>query len=250
MTAPISHPDIEELVDWARGTLSRRRLREIRSHCRTCPACDMKLAKILVIRTRQRREMKRRLKRQRQLQMAAAIVLLVGAGAVFLFSGYSSDPGSELAELATTETIPESHVHLRFRVALPASPDRYEYEEKLKAGMEALVRREYHQALEVLEELYGEHQESSEGAAYLGVAYYLSGDDSDRTRSFLAHGARNAHGMISRTATWYLANSCLRSGNVDSAIELLGILDPSQINDMYGRWSVELLRQVEDIQDP
>jgi hypothetical protein len=247
MTTQAEHPDIEELVDWARGLLSRRRHEEVRRHCDACPTCNMRLAKILVLRTDDRRRMRRRARRVRQLQMAAVIVLLVGTGAVFLLSGYFSNPTAELAALATTETIPESHVHMRFRRGLRASADLYDY--KLEAGMEALVQRDYRMASETLEELYGEHPESSEAAAYLGVALYLSGDDSGRTKSILAMGTQHMQPMISRTATWFLANSRLRSGDVESAVELLRTLDPNRINDMYGRWSVDLLDRIQGIRD-
>lgn len=247
MSAPNNHPEIDELVDWARGDLSRKRLREIRAHCRSCPACDMKLAKILVLRTKQRREMKRAARRRRHLQMAAAIVLLVGVGAVFLFSGYFSDPAMELASLATTETIPGSQIILRFRPATSASADLYEY--KLKAGMEALVRGDYSFAEDTLGGLYGEHPESSEVAAYWGVARYLSGNDSDHTKTLLATGASDMQNMIRRTATWYLANSCLRSGESDSAIQLLQSPDLNGVDVRYGRYAEELLRKIREAQD-
>ena len=159
-----NHPDILELVAWARGAIPKRRLGEIRAHCRTCPDCDAKLARILLLRSKHRREMRRRARRRRQLQMAAAVLLVVGAGAVFL-SGYFSDPASELAALATTETIPESHVGLRFRVAVPASPGGYDSE--FKAGMEALVRGDYPAAVEMLESLHAAHERDTEVSTYL-----------------------------------------------------------------------------------
>ena len=176
------------------------------------------------------------------------VVLLAGTAATLMLSGYFSDRVSGFAALATTETIPESHVHMRFRRGPRASGDLYD--RKLEAGMVALVQQDYRKASETLEELFTEHPESSETAAYLGVAFYLSGDDSDRTKAILAQGAQDMQPIISRTATWFLANSCLRSDDIYSAAQLLRTLDPSQINDMYGRWSVELLRRIQDIQNP
>jgi hypothetical protein len=205
----------------------------------------MRLAKILIIRTDDRRQMKRHAKRRRYLQMAAGIMLLVGAGAAFLGSGYFATPASELAALATTETIPESHVHMRFRRGLRASGDLYDH--KLEAGMVALVQQDYPQAVETLEGLYSEHPESSEAAAYLGAALYLSGDDSDRTKAILAAGAQDIQPMTSRAATWYLANSCLRSGDIDSTLQLLPTLDPIEIDDLVGRQSRDLLRRIHDL---
>ncbi len=247
MSAPNNHPEVDELVDWARGDLSRKRLREIRVHCRSCTACDMNLAKILVLRTRQRREMKRRAKRGRQLQMAAAIVLLVGAGAVFLFSGYFSDPASELAALATTETIRGSHLRLRFGEGLPA--DVGQYEARLKAGMEALVQGDFPLSIETFENLHREYASSSEVACYLGVALYLSGDDSDHTKQLLAKGILNRQPLIQRTTTWYLANASLRTGDLETAIELLESLNLGDRSDFYSRSAEDLILGVERIRE-
>jgi len=244
MSAPSNHPEVDELVDWARGDLSRKRLREIRAHCRSCPACDMKLAKILVLRTRQRREMKRAARRRRQLQMAAAIVLLVGAGAVFLVSGHFSDPASKFAELATTETIPQGLLRLRFRSdALPASTDLSEF--RLKQGMEALVQEQYSLAVEALDDANREHPADAEIAAFLGIALYLSGDDSSRTQSLLALGTTHARPRVSRPATWYLANSCLRSGDSEAAVALLRELNLGELSDAYSRRADDLAARVE-----
>jgi hypothetical protein len=166
---------------------------------------------------------------------------------VFLTSGNFSDTTSELAELATTETIPGYQLDLRFRPAISASADLYEY--KLKAGMEALVQGDYSFAEDTLGGLYGEHPENSEVAAYLGVAQYLSGNDSDRTKTLLATGASDLQNMIRRTATWYLANSCLRSGDSDSAIQLLQSPDLNGVDVRYGRYAAELLRKIREAQD-
>jgi hypothetical protein len=241
-----NHPEIDELVDWARGDLPRRRQREIRAHCKTCSMCDLNLAKILVLRTSQRRVMKRRAKRRRQLQMAAAIVILAGTGAVLLLSGHYSYPASELAALATTETIPRSHVGPRFRLAAPASPGGYEAE--FKAAMEALVREDYGAGLEILEVLHANHPSEVEISAYLGIARYLAGDDSDHTKALLAQGASHHQDMIRRAAAWYLANSCLRSGDVDSTIQILQTPDLIGTDTRYGNYSADLLRQIEEVQ--
>lgn len=242
MSALDNHPEVDELVDWAREDLSRRRLREIRAHCRTCSECDLKLAKILVLRTRQRREMKRRAKRRWRLQMAAAILLLVGVGAVFLFSSYFSDPTSDFVELATTETIPESHLLLRFFAGIPA--DSGQFELRLKIGMEALVQTDLPLAVEILENLRAEFVSNTEVASYLGVALYLSGDDSDRTKQLLARGSTNVQPLVKRTTAWYLANSCLRSGDLESAVLLLESLDLGELSDMYSLLADDLLVQI------
>jgi len=243
MTAHNTHPDIGELVDWARGLLPRKRHREVWSHREHCPTCDMRLAKIIILSTNHRQQMKRRARGRRHLLIAASVVVLVGVAAGLAVSGYFSDSSSRLAELATTETIPEPHVHLRFGGSLPASSDLYEY--RLKTGMAALVQQDYPLAVETLEDLFEEHAGSAEVAAYLGVARYLSGDNSDRTKALLGQGAQDMHDMISRAATWYLANSCLRSGDTEAAIQLLQSLDPDETDDRYARSSVDLLHQIQ-----
>jgi hypothetical protein len=202
----------------------------------------MRLAKILIIRTDDRRQMKRTATRRRHLQMAAGIMLLVGAGAAFLGSGYFADPAADLAALATSETIPEGYVTLRFRGQLPASADLHDY--KLEAGMEALVLGDYPRALETLEALYSEHPESAEASAYLGVARYLSGDDSAATKSLLVRGTEHHQPMIRRLSAWYLANSCLRSGDVESAVEILRTSDLIGTDTRYGRASEDLLNLI------
>jgi hypothetical protein len=175
--------------------------------------------------------------------MAAAILILLGTGAALLLTGYQAEPTSDLAALATSETIPESHVGLRFRVAAPVSPGGYEAE--FKAGMEALVREDYHSGLEILEALHSDHEWDTEISTYLGVALYLSGNDSDRTKTLLAAGASHMQGRVRRTATWFLANSCLRSGDTDTAIQLLRLLDPAEVSVQYTRYAAELLQQID-----
>jgi thioredoxin-like negative regulator of GroEL len=205
----------------------------------------MRLAKILIIRTDDRRRMRRRAKRRLQLQMAAAVLLIMGAGAVLLASGYISDPASDLAALATTETIPQSHVGLRFRLAAPASPGGYESE--FRAGMEALVREDYSDGIAILESLHAAHPSETEISTYLGVALYLSGDDSDRAKALLAQGGSHMQGRVRRTATWYLANSCLRSGDVESAVQLLKSIDSEDTDARYTRYAAELLRRIRGV---
>lgn len=246
MTTQDEHPNIEELVDWARGLLSRRRHKEVRRHCEACPTCNMRLAMILIIRTDDRRRMRRRAKRRRQFQMAAAVLLLMGAGAVVLLSSYFSDPALELAGLATTETIPQGLVRLRFRSDMvPASTDLSEFQ--LKRGMDALALEEYSLAIEALAGANKEHPADAEIAAYLGIALYLSGDDSSRTHSRLALGATHARPSVSRPASWYLANSCLRNGDTQTAVALLRELDLGEPSDAYSRRAADLSARIEGV---
>jgi hypothetical protein len=198
---------------------------------------------ILLLRGDHRQRLRQRSRRNR-LMLAAMVVLIAGAGGLWMIIGLSAGQPASLAELATEETLPESHLHLRFRAALPASSDLHEY--KLKAGMEALVAGDYPLAVETLTDLQNEHAESDEAAMYLGVALYLSGDDSDRTRALLARGVSAMHGLTRRTAIWYLANSCLRSGDVDAAILLLQSPDLHEYDTRYGRYSEELLQRLLD----
>ena len=51
-------------------------------------------------------------------------------------------------------------------------------------------------------------------------------------------------GRVRRTATWFLANSCLRSGDTASAIQLLKLLDPAEANVQYTRYAAELLERI------
>jgi hypothetical protein len=205
------------------------------------------LAKILVLMMEKRREWIRQRRRRRRLQAAAAVVLLAGAGTVFLgarMSGNGTDPRYDLAALATTETIPESHVGLRFRLATPASPGGYDSD--FKAGMEALVREDYLTGVEILERLHASHPSETEISTYLGVARYLSGDDSDGTQALLAQGTVHHQDMIRRTAAWYLANSCLRSGDIDTTVQILQTPDLIGTDTRYGRYSEDLLRRINE----
>jgi len=248
MTTPGDHPDIDELVAWARGALPRKRHRRVWAHTRICETCNMRLAKILIIRTKHRREMKRRARHRRHLSIAAMVVLLVGAAASWLLlSGYSSDGPSQLAALATSETIPDSYVRYRFGAGLPASTDLTAYQ--LRRGVEALVAGDYALAVEALEAVRSERPSNVEAAAYLGIALYLLGDDSTRMQALLMQGTSHSHPMISRAATWYLANSCQRNGDVQAAMALAHSLSAGEISDRdrYSLRADDLLRKIQDV---
>ena len=115
--------------------------------------------------------------------------------------------------------------------------------------MEALVQQDYALAIDTLEALHAQHDSDTEVATYLGVALYLSGDDSDRTKALLAQGWSHMQGRVRRTATWYLANSCLRSGDTESAIHLLQTLDPDEVDARYTRYAAELLQRIRGVRN-
>jgi hypothetical protein len=239
------HPEIEELVGWARGALSRRRRSEIRLHCETCLECNELLAKILVLRTPHRRKMRVRTRRRRLL-VAASLVLIGAIGTSLWLGGFFISESERLAALATEETIQEAILHLRFREALPADSTLYLF--KLKRGLEALHLEDYPMAIEVLGALNQAYPSDTEVAAWLGIASYLSGDDSASTWSLLVQGTANMHHMISASAAWYLANSYLRSGEIVLAVALLETLDPEEINARRERDAAALLERIREIQ--
>jgi len=242
------HPDIEELIDWARERLPRKRHREVWAHSEDCPTCNLRLAKIIILSSKHRREIKRRARHRRHLSIAAMVVFLVGAAASWLLlSGYSSDGPSQLAALATSETIPDSYVRYRFGAGLPASSDLTGYQ--LRRGVEALVAGEYALAVEALEAVSRERPSNVEAAAYLGIALYLLGDDSTRMQALLMQGTSHSHPMISRAATWYLANSYQRNGDVQAAMALAHSLSAGEISDRdrYSLRADRLLRKIQDV---
>jgi hypothetical protein len=245
MTSPEKHLEIEDLVDYARGALSRKRRRAVEAHCETCPRCNLDLAKTLVLRTRHRQQMRRR-SRHRRLLAAASVVLLLGAAGIVLLGGRFTDRSTRLAELTTDETISPSHLGLRFGAGLPASTDLGEYQ--LKQGMDALVAGDYPTAVEVLGDLLPRRRSDTEVAAYLGIAMYLAHEDPEATRALLALGTTDSRPPVSRAATWYLANFYLREGDAERATALLEDLDLGELSDRYSRYASDLLEQVERIQ--
>lgn len=244
MTDQERHPEIEELVAYARGALSRKRRRAVRAHCEVCPSCNLDLAKTLVLRADHRRALRQRARRQR-LMAAATVVLVLGAAGTIMLGAYFTDPSAELAALATSEPLPEHYVRYRFGTGMPASSDLTAYQ--LRRGIEALVAEEYGPAIDAFEAVLSEQPSDIETAAYLGIALYLSGDDSTRTQTLLVRGTSHARPELSRAATWYLANLFLRSGEAETAATLLEQLDLGELDDRYSRRARELLQQIEDV---
>lgn len=247
----IEHPSVEELVDYPLGRLTVERSREVWQHCSTCSTCGNELAGIILLRTGAITEAaaERPQWTWKYLAIAASIVLVVGIGWVSwrLLPGPSGDQltaptapavpvPSEYADLATRETLPQTHLDFRFGVATPAGTERG----RVREGVQAIVDGRFDEAERSLRTLMLSDP-SEETAVYLGVALYLQGDLSDETATLLG-AADPAGGSLGRAGHWYLANLFVARGEVDAArpiLEQLGAAD-----DRWGRRSLELIEKI------
>lgn len=247
----IEHPTIEELVDYPLGRLTVERSREVWQHCSTCATCGNELAGIILLRTGAITDAAPEHPQWtwKYLAIAASIVLVVGIGWASwrLLPGPSGDQlpapavptvpaPSEYADLATRETIPQTHLDFRFGVATPAGTEKGQVRE----GVQAIVDRRFEEAERSLRALMLRNP-SEEIAVYLGVTRYLQGDLSDETANLLA-AADPARGSLGRAGHWYLANLFVARGEIDAARPILEQLGAD--DDRWGRRALELLEKL------
>jgi len=234
-----NHPTFEELVELARKVPPDDTESKEMQHVRECSECQYQYVGMRLL-TNGLELRRRRSRRRRLVSLAvASLVLLVavGGGTYFWSQSRSSSPA-----LATNETIPESFLLLRLGRGTPASGETYL--SKLRAGVESLAGGNYERAINSFEQLLGERPEDEELYALLGIARYLSRDNSDETMRFLIRGSAHGDSLINRTSQWYLANLRLRRGETVRAQDVLEGLDLGEIDDRFSRSARDLLKKI------
>lgn len=232
------HLTFEELEELARTVPPDDTGSEGLRHVRECAECQyqyvgMRMLTHVV-------KFRRRTRRRRLLGFAIAglvFVMVVGGGAYFW-----SRPQPSLQALATRDTIPESFVVLRFGRGTAISGGSHLLE--FRAGVESLARGDYTHAVDTLEGLLEERPGDPEIHAVLGIARYLSGDNSDETMELLESGASHPDTFINRPSRWYLANLHLRRGETERAQESLKGLDLGEIDDRFSRLARDLRARI------
>ncbi len=244
MSGHLTLDDLRELV-WGHRSEDKAELLE---HCRTCVECGDNLAALLAA-TSAKTSRSAGDKGKKYLwvgAMAATLVLVLAA--VILSRTVFVDPGSaverELAALATTETIPGIAVqfHVRLSESEPVAIGREV--PLIREGGELLAAGEYDAAIIALERDNSALPESRLASTYLGIARYLSGDDSPEVAQLLAAGVGTADTRTPASiyAEWYLGNYLLRVGRVDEAVVVL-----EMVADLEGRLGREALATLEAI---
>lgn len=234
----IDHPDVVELVAFARGELDEDRSSALVEHCRTCSRCGDQMAAILLLREGPGRTSRRsRIFGRRSLAAAAAVVIAVALGTLAYVGGIGQSSGSaaheagasatgsaeteELARLATDRPPPEIVVKVHFGPPVIADSAT----SGSKEGLILITRGRYVDAVAVLRKHLDERPGDVAAGAFLGMALYLSGDDSRRAAGLLAEGTRHGETWIRDWSQWYLANLRVRRGELMVARGLLEDLE-------------------------
>jgi len=254
---PGAHPDVLELVAFARDELDRGRADRILEHCQSCRECGDDLAATMLLTSLEPPQ--REPAWRRRAALAAVGVLLLTAGLCFaVWQEGTADRAAvipdtaprTLARVPGTVPYPEAHLQRRIELAddLPAStveelrdlaaaeafPRRFysrwfERAQRVAdgyadvaAGARRIVQRRYDDAVSLLEESRRVEPESPEVLGMLGAARYLSGDRSDATVELLRAGvdARSFGTWVQ----WYLANLHLARGEIGRSADTLARL--------------------------
>ncbi len=240
------HLTLDELRELVRGQRPGKKAERL-EHCRTCVECGDKLAAMLAL-TSVKSSRPGDAGRKLVLVGAMAATLLLVAAVVILSRTVFVDPRSgeerELAALATTETIPGIAVqfHVRLSESEPVAIGREV--PRIREGGELLAAGEYDAAIMALERDNSADPESRLASTYLGIARYLSGDDSPEVAQLLAAGVGTADTRTPASiyAEWYLGNYLLRVGRVDEAVVVF-----EMVADLEGRLGREALATLEAI---
>ena len=216
------------------------------AHCRWCKECGDQLAMLLAL---------NRLDVHRvggTPHLLAAVVkravitaaLLAGlAIAIVQFTSTSPTHDPDLRSLATIEPPPLAMV--KFQLGTISRVGNDDTWGRLQFAGQVLASGQLRQATAELEQLHTKRPLSRVIAGYLGIALYLSGDDSIRVRELLAAGTLHPDRAIAGSSKWYLANYLVRSGDAESARPILAELAVHR--DLRGRQSTELLAQLDAI---
>jgi hypothetical protein len=239
------HYTLDELRAFATGS-NQEGADALLEHCRACVDCGDSLAAMLLM--AESADARRRRERDRRRLLLAAGALIVGALGMLLRSTDLVDaPRTDdlLAGLATEQPLPPAAVRIHLGVLSPAGTD--DSVARLQAAGAALARGQYDAAIPDLEELHDRDPSSGVVAAYLGIALYLTGDNSSRAEHLLTQGAQDQNRSIATFTQWYLANLLLRSGQTDASVRVLETLAPSPT--APGRNAQKLLDEIRAIQD-
>lgn len=251
------HPDVLELVAFARDELDRSAADRILEHCRSCPDCGDDLAATILLTSLSPRRRPAPWRRYATVAAAAVLVLATGVcftvwqgrlpeattvgtgpGAGTLTDAPAGTPDAEaelrrrmdaaaslpettvdrLGDLATTEPIPGRFHAMWFDHPRPVATGDAE----VGPGARRIVEGRYHEAVALLEESRRVAPESPEVQGMLGVARYLAGDHSDATLDLLRSGvdARSYGTWVQ----WYLANAYLARGEIGRSADTLARL--------------------------
>jgi len=139
--------------------------------------------------------------------------------------------------LATSEAPEQPMLDFLFPPSVPVADL-----EQARGGFAYLVDGRYEEAVAQLSTVYEAQPGNGEVAASLGIALYLTGDDSERVEALLAQGTALRQQDFSNLAGWYLANHYLRKGDVVQTMSVLE--DLSQWPDAPGTQARELLERL------
>ena len=246
------HPDLVCVAAYGRGEIEGPDGDAILEHCRACRSCGDKLAMVLLLVDVQERRSER--VRRTVAAAAAAAVLVVFLGAAALSGALQapgdgpeaaapsararSEIGSPSLSLAAASSDDVAALgDLGRRLATAERPNRVdldfiypEWPAVPVGGIAAPSKRRelalivdgfFGEATERITERYGSQPVDGEAAALLGMALYLSGDDSDRVQELLQQGETLRRQDLQNYSGWFLANLYLRRGDILSALPLL-----------------------------
>lgn len=258
------HLDPERMLAWAHGESGAEEAAAVLHHGLACRACGDQLAVMLALAdsgtaalSPGRRRTVLGLTQSGALAAAAVIVLLVGAALIapWLRAPSPNDPATaapgaatgaapvevpssaELARLATTAPPGEVMVDFLFDPATYASGTP-----RARAGLQMVVRGRYEEAIRELTGVYEADPMNGETAAVLGIARYLTGDDSARVEGLLRQAQALPLDDFSHLAAWYLGNLYLRRGDLQRATRVLDVL--AEFPDDPGSHARALLEQI------
>jgi hypothetical protein len=175
----------------------------------------------------------------------AGIAIALAIGFALYQFGLPADPVRDaLTALATTEPPPSAMIRFQLGSAIQASSD--DTQQRLQAAGQALAGRQYAQATDELQRLHAELPNSGVIAGYLGIALYLSGNDSARVGALLSAGALDDDLPVALSSKWYLANHLLRTGDEEAARTLLAEL--ATFRNLRGRLSADLLLRLDQLE--
>ncbi len=228
------HPDLKTLTGYIDGALTGDEARAIVGHCTECTECGDRLGTMMLLRSRAARAaLAPRV--PRGVRAAVVVVTLVAglAGGMFLARALAPNPW---AVHASTESVPRWFHDFLYGYREQIGPRDL----ALAEALDLLVRGEYDDAIVKLEPLTEPPGREPEAAAYLGIAMYLTGDNSGRTVDLLEAGTASTR--AGRISDWYLANVLLSRGDIGAARRRLRGL--TFVGDWVGRQAKLLLDQL------
>jgi hypothetical protein len=251
------------MLAWAHGDSSVEEATAVLDHGLACRACGDQLAVMLaladdraaVVPAPGRRRRTARSTPSGLLAAAAVIMLLIGAAllAPWLRAPGARDPAAAgPAADAGPAVVPAPAGLARFATTAPPGalmvdflfdPATYANDvPRARAGLQMVVDGRYDEAVRELTRVYETDPMNGETATVLGIALYLSGDDSARTEGLLRQGQALPLDDFANLAAWYLGNLYLRRGDLQEATRVLEAL--AQFPDDPGTRAQALLERI------